>query len=649
MRARMKSLLSLWLCVLAAMAVSTPALADLRSNPVWYDVNAVGTAPDWHYRVAITIPSGASINSTIKVDINFATIATQLGIIGTLDLNSIRVVRPDGTLAAIQEYNDSIFGGVTDALNNRRGEVRFILQDAGPTTYWVYFDGTENGTKPANPQQVVGGNFEQDSSGAAQPRSWNAPTGTGTLDAQVRPAETVSVTTDGVGVTPLTKSTDGNPNSGSFSYLIGARSANETTGIVSTRALTRTFVVPATNPGQFTVRWRPEGWDSSAFDALTIAIIGSTTTEVVGPSGNYATAPFSPNFGGAEQTLLQSGYGPYNGFDLSSLGVHTLGMAQTLGSQTWFTASVSLAAFAGQTVTLSISTSHADQYRSWFHIDDIEWSVVTATIGTAQGFGVDLVSPTSVIAPNQQITVRAVVDAAPTAATNPVTATILNAGGTVVASGILLFNDGTRGDVTANDHIWTNDGSDSANPTLAATTAMTGWKVRVFARDASTSSIGAQNGLIRGPGTGAAAETQANYWNIDEQTYSVEGAALSVTKTSAPLSDPVNGASNPKALPGAIVRYCITIANAGPATASQVTATDAIPASLFYVPGSMRSGGSCETANTIEDDDASDTDEGDGITGFVSGTVLNFITASISNAQTVALTFNAIIDDGSVF
>lgn len=646
----MKSLLSLWLCLLAAMIMaSTPAQADLRSNPVWYDVNAVGTAPDWHYRVAITIPSGAAINSTIKVDVNFATLATQLGITGTLDPNSIRVVRPDGTIAATQEYNDSIFGGVTDALNNRRGEVRFILQDAGPTTYWVYFDGTENGTKPANPQQVVGGNFEQDSSGAAQPRGWNAPTGTGTLDAQVRPAETVSVTTDGPGATPLTKSTNGTPNSGNFSYLIGARSANETASIQSTRFLTRTFTVPTTNPGMFTIRWRPEGWDSSAFDAFTVTLAGSTTTEVVGPAGSYATAPFSPNFGGLAQSANEPGYGPYNGFDLTTGGTHTLGMTQTLGAETWFTRSVPLDAFAGQTITVTIATSHTELYRSWFHIDDIEWSVVTATVGTAQGFGVDLTSPTSTIPPNQQLPIRAVVDATPTAATNPVTATVLNAAGTVVASGILLFNDGTRGDVTANDHIWTNNGSDSANPTLAATTAMTGWKVRVFARDASTSAIGAQNGLIRGPGTGAATETQANYWNIDEQSYSVEGAALSVTKTSAPISDPVNGASNPKALPGAVVRYCITIANAGPATASQVTATDAIPTSLFYVPGSMRSGGSCTTATTVEDDDASDTSEGDGITGFVSGTTVNFTTATIANAQTVALTFNAIIDDGSVF
>lgn len=647
----MKSLLSLWLYALAAsLAIATPARADLRSNPVWYDQNAVGTAPDWHFRAAINVPAGASVNSTIRVDIDLATIAGSLGALGTLDLNSFRIVRPNGTLAAQQEFSDTIFANGTDATNNNRGEIRFILEDPGPATYWIYFDSIGNGPKPPNPQPRIGGNFEASSSGTTQPSGWNAPTGTGILDAQVRPAETVSVTTDGPGANPLTKSTDGNPLTGAFSYLIGARSANETAGLTSTRTITRTINVPATNPGNFTIRWRPEGWDSSVFDFLTVDLIGTTTVQVVGPTyGNYATAPFSPNVGPGLISASTAGYGNYNHFDLTTSGTHTLGMTQTAESEVWFTRSVSLAAFAGQTITLSITSTHVEEFRTWFHIDDIEWSVVSATVSTAQGFGVNITAPTTPIAPNQPLMIRAIVDATPTAPTNPVTANIYDNSGTLVKSGITLFNDGTRGDAIAGDALWANDGSDPASPTIAATANMTNWQVRVFARDSSTSLIGAQNGLLRGPGSGAAAETQANFWNIDEQTYSVEGAALSVTKTSALISDPTNGALNPKAIPGAVVRYCITIANAGPATASQVNATDTLPASLLYVSGSMRSGGSCETANNVEDDDASDNDEGDGITGFVTGAILNFTTTSITNAQTVALTFNAIIDDASNF
>ena len=642
---------SLWLFVmLCLVVVPSPARANLRSSPVWYDQNAVGTAPDWHFRAAINVPAGASINSTIKLDADFVTIAGSLGAQGTLDLNSFRIVRPNGTLAARQEFSDTIFAGATDATNNNRGEIRFILEDSGPATYWLYFDRIGNGAKPANPQPRIGGNFEASASGTAQPSGWNFPTGTGVLDAEVRPAETVSVTTDGPGASPHTKSTNGNPLTGAFSYLIGARSANETSGLTTSRTITRTINVPATNPGNFTIRWRPEGWDSEQYDILTVDLIGATTVQVVGPAyGNYETAPFSPNFGSGQISTSTSGYGNYNYFDLTTGGTHTLGMTQAAESEVWFTRSVSLAAFAGQTITLSITSTNIEEYRTWFHIDDVEWSVVSATFSTAQGFGVNITSPTIPIAPNQPLTIRSTVDATPTAATNPVTANIYGGGGTLVQSGIKLFNDGTHGDAVAGDALWANDGSDAVNPTIVATTNMTNWQVRVFARDSSTSLIGAQNGLIRGPGSGAAAETQANFWNIDEQAYSVEGAALTVTKTSAPISDPVSGATNPKAIPGAVMRYCILIANAGPATASLVTATDALPVTLNYVAGSMRSGASCDTATTVEDDDANDGGEGDGVTGNIVGATLNFASATIVNTQTVALVFDAIIDDGANF
>ena len=647
----MKLRSSLWLFVMfCLMAAHSPARADLRSNPIWYDQNAVGTAPDWHFRAAINVPAGASINSTIRVDVDFAAIAGPLAAQGTLDLNSFRIVRPNSTLAARQEFSDTIFASATDATNNNRGEIRFILEDSGPVTYWIYFDSIGNGAKSANPQPRIGSNFEASSSGTAQPSGWDSPTGTGVLDAQVRPVETVSVTTDGAGASPITKSTNGDPLTGAFSYLIGARSANETAGSTTSRRITRTINVPATNPGNFTIRWRPEGWDSEQFDFLSVDLIGTTTVQVVGPThGNYATVPFSPNFGPNQISASTSGYGHYDHFDLTTGGTHTLGMTQTAESEVWFTRSVSLAPFAGQTITLSIMSTHIEEFRTWFHIDDVEWSVVSATVSTAQGFGVNITAPTTPIAPNQPIMIRAIVDATPTAATNPITANIYDGGGTLVQSGITLFNDGTHGDAVAGDALWANDGTDAANPTIAATTNMTNWQVRVFARESSNSLIGAQNGLIRGPGSGAAAETQANFWNIDEQTYSVEGAALTVTKTSAPISDPVSGATNPKAIPGAVVRYCILIANAGPATASSVTATDALPATLNYVAGSMRSGGSCDSATTVEDDDSNDGGEGDGVTGNIVGATLNFASATIANTQAVALVFDAIIDDGTNF
>lgn len=71
----------------------------------------------------------------------------------------------------------------------------------------------------------------------------------------------------------------------------------------------------------------------------------------------------------------------------------------------------------------------------------------------------------------------------------------------------------------------------------------------------------------------------------------VHSLNLSVTKTATVLSDGVN-TLNPKALPGAIVQYCLTVTNpVGLTPAANVNLTDVIPASTTYVPGSITIGG----------------------------------------------------------
>jgi len=66
--------------------------------------------------------------------------------------------------------------------------------------------------------------------------------------------------------------------------------------------------------------------------------------------------------------------------------------------------------------------------------------------------------------------------------------------------------------------------------------------------------------------------------------YTVAAAVLTVAKTSRIISDPVNGTTNPKAIPGATVEYCITVANAaGAATATNVAILDDLPADVTYL------------------------------------------------------------------
>lgn len=54
--------------------------------------------------------------------------------------------------------------------------------------------------------------------------------------------------------------------------------------------------------------------------------------------------------------------------------------------------------------------------------------------------------------------------------------------------------------------------------------------------------------------------------------------ALRITKTSTVLSDPLNGTTNPKRIPGSLVRYSVTVANTGAGVANAIAVTDPVPA-----------------------------------------------------------------------
>ena len=72
----------------------------------------------------------------------------------------------------------------------------------------------------------------------------------------------------------------------------------------------------------------------------------------------------------------------------------------------------------------------------------------------------------------------------------------------------------------------------------------------------------------------------------DTDTFVVSAADVTVTKTSRIISDPVNNTTNPKAIPGAIIEYCIVVANAaGSATATNVNVNDELPADVSYNAG----------------------------------------------------------------
>jgi hypothetical protein len=72
-------------------------------------------------------------------------------------------------------------------------------------------------------------------------------------------------------------------------------------------------------------------------------------------------------------------------------------------------------------------------------------------------------------------------------------------------------------------------------------------------------------------------------------TRKAANATLTLVKFSSLISDPINGTTNPKAIPGAIVRYSITVTNTGSlavdsstATTSSLIITDPLPNTVTY-------------------------------------------------------------------
>ena len=73
----------------------------------------------------------------------------------------------------------------------------------------------------------------------------------------------------------------------------------------------------------------------------------------------------------------------------------------------------------------------------------------------------------------------------------------------------------------------------------------------------------------------------------DGDDYTVSAPTLTVTKQSRVVSDPINGSTNPKLIPGAVVEYCIVVANAaGGAAANSVAISDPLPAQTTFVASS---------------------------------------------------------------
>jgi uncharacterized repeat protein (TIGR01451 family) len=156
--------------------------------------------------------------------------------------------------------------------------------------------------------------------------------------------------------------------------------------------------------------------------------------------------------------------------------------------------------------------------------------------------------------------------------------------------------------------------------------------VRLTATTTSTQTVGADNPAVVDV---VFADTGNDGTEFDDNQYNVQAAALSVVKSAAIISDPVNGtAANRKAIPGAVIEYTIAVANTGTANATSVVLSDNIPANTTFVAGSI-------TLNAGALTDAADADA-----GTFTGTAVN-VNAGTVNASggTATVTFRVTINN----
>ncbi len=119
----------------------------------------------------------------------------------------------------------------------------------------------------------------------------------------------------------------------------------------------------------------------------------------------------------------------------------------------------------------------------------------------------------------------------------------------------------------------------------------------------------------------------------------VSSAALSITKTATLISDPFNGALNPKAIPGAVVEYVITVANSGAEVAENIVITDTLSADVTPAdPIEIDNNGAASTC-TQSDADADNCE----ITG-VALSIGSDAAIDVDPATTLTITFQVTID-----
>ena len=136
-------------------------------------------------------------------------------------------------------------------------------------------------------------------------------------------------------------------------------------------------------------------------------------------------------------------------------------------------------------------------------------------------------------------------------------------------------------------------------------------------------------------------DAQYNGKHAARSDYKVTAARLSVNKYSRVVSDPV-GSASPRAIPGAVVEYCVVVTNAsGGSAAASVAVSDVVPATMTYVANSVYLNGAFTAPDTCASTGGS---AGSDAANYNAGTTTVSNTfASIAATETRTIKFQATI------
>lgn len=157
-----------------------------------------------------------------------------------------------------------------------------------------------------------------------------------------------------------------------------------------------------------------------------------------------------------------------------------------------------------------------------------------------------------------------------------------DAGDTATSVSTLAADADVRVFVVADTPLAATNGQ-FATVRLTATTAVNNTPATVLTQTTGAETPGTVD-VVFGDTAGAGDAARDGLHSADGQ-YAIQSAALAIAKASTVISDPFNGTTTPKSIPGATIEYAITLTNSGTVSATGVSIADLIPANTTFVTG----------------------------------------------------------------